>query len=798
MPAGTQNGPLRGLRVVDATQTPDAIATSTLLADLGADVIVVEMAADGHQARRVGPMKNGVSLLWKVTGRNKRTVHLSPAMPNPTAWFSHLMDRCDVVIIEPDLRVGTEAMTIEKLSTRHPHLVVLSTCVFGARGPLAALTGSGRVAEAFGGQAFAAGEPERSPLHTGFPIGAATSALFGALGVMAAILERDTHEQPAGQVIDLAGYEAVLRVMEFLPIFFQQTGFRNERAGNGSTYQVPVATWLTADDEWMTFTGNTNDVVHRLYRAMGRSDLIDDPRFATNEARVANRVIVESTLSEWARSSKRTDIEAVCGEHNVPIGSVLTMADIFEDTHYRERASIVRVVDDELGICRVPCAVPRFSRTPGRVDQLGAARSLVDPAVDDIWDSTAPSIAIERQPTQRTTDRTGPLAFRSEGPLGPLAGLRVIDMGQILAGPFAATLLADLGADVVKVEKPNGGDDFRRQAPLHDGVSLWWKASARNKRSLTLDLKEQADRATFLRLVAAADVITANFVPGTLERMGLGYDDLRALNPRIVLVSVSGYGQDGPNRSRRAFGRNAEAYGGLASVTGYADGPPMPTGFPVADGLSATFAAFGALCALYEQRRGSGEGQHVDIALYETIFRFLELPALMYDQLGELPGRSSFGSAVGESICMAQSSDGRWISASKWGPGPVRFSESNPVGDSDGGERRTEIDEIQRHIEAHTADDLVASNDQPHGFSLTPVMSIDELLADEHCRMRSSIVVIRDDELEEVALAGVVPKFSRTPGHIAHASPRLDEHRAQIMHDWLGAAQTEALQETQR
>src|SRR5262249_1123618 len=153
----------------------------------------------------------------------------------------------------------------------------------------------------------------------------------------------------------------------------------------------------------------------------------------------------------------------------------------------------------------------------------------------------------------------------------------------------------------IKVEKPNGGDDFRRQAPLVDGISLWWKASARNKRSIALDLKDDSDRETLLRLVAAADIITANFVPGTLERMGLGYDELRAANPRIILVSVSGYGQDGPYRTRRAFGRNAEAYGGLASVTGYADSEPMPTGFPVADGFTATVGAFGALCARYAQ-----------------------------------------------------------------------------------------------------------------------------------------------------------------------------------------------------
>jgi crotonobetainyl-CoA:carnitine CoA-transferase CaiB-like acyl-CoA transferase len=237
----------------------------------------------------------------------------------------------------------------------------------------------------------------------------------------------------------------------------------------------------------------------------------------------------------------------------------------------------------------------------------------------------------------------------------------------------------------------------------------------------------------------------------------------------------------------------------LASVTGYADGAPMPTGFPVADGLSALFGAFGALSARYEQRRGgTAIGQHVDVALYETIFRFLELPALMYDQLGELPTRSSFGTAVGESICVAPSSDGQWMSAAKWGPGPVRFCESNPYGEVDGIDRHAEIDSIQRHVEAHTAAELLATDDHPHGYSITPVMSIDELFAAAHCTMRSSIVSIRDEELGEVALAGVVPKFGRTPGGIAHASPRLDEHRAQIIDDWLGAAPTTTAQETQR
>jgi crotonobetainyl-CoA:carnitine CoA-transferase CaiB-like acyl-CoA transferase len=299
---------LVGLRVLDTTVTPHAVLPSTLLADLGADVIVLE-APHGHAARRLGPIHGDVSLLWKVTGRNKRSVRCSPTVSS-RPWLLELLDRADVLIVDSDVcAFGDVRIELDELRRVAPRLVILS------------MTGSGRVAEALGGQTFAAGDPARSPLHSGFPIGAATSALFGALGVIAAILERESNERGDGQLVTVAGFHAVLRLMEFLPIFYQQTGFRNERAGNGSSYQVPVATWLTADDEWVTFTGNTNDIVHRLYRAMGRPDLVDDPRFATNEARVANRAVVERTFAEWARSMSRRDLENVCSERNLRGGA---------------------------------------------------------------------------------------------------------------------------------------------------------------------------------------------------------------------------------------------------------------------------------------------------------------------------------------------------------------------------------------------------------------------------------------------------------------------------------------------
>jgi formyl-CoA transferase len=210
----------------------------------------------------------------------------------------------------------------------------------------------------------------------------------------------------------------------------------------------------------------------------------------------------------------------------------------------------------------------------------------------------------------------------------------------------------------------------------------------------------------------------------------------------------------------------------------------MPTGFPVADALSATLGAFGAMCALYERRRHPAHaGQLVDVALYETVFRCLELPALVYDQLGVVASRSSYGTTAGEMICVAASRDGDWFSASRWDRGPAQFDENDPYGGTD---RARAVDEIRRHIEASTS---AALRDTPShaGFTIAPVQSIDALFEDRHAVERNSIAVIDDTELGSIALAAVVPRFVRTPGRLRTGSPRLDAHRTEILHDWIGA-----------
>src|SRR5512143_1772377 len=202
---------------------------------------------------------------------------------------------------------------------------------------------------------------------------------------------------------------------------------------------------------------------------------------------------------------------------------------------------------------------------------------------------------------------------------GPLAGVRVLDIGTRIAAPFAATLLADFGAEVIKVELPGGGDFLRSIGPFVDGYSLFFAVENRNKKSITLDLRKPRGQEVFKRLVAVSDVVIENFQPGTLEAWGLGYDELRAVKPSIILSRASVYGQSGPYRDRPGLDRNGIAFGGLLYLTGYPDQPPVRPGVIVSDYLTGVFNAFGVLMALYHRDAHGGAGQSIDLALYESI-----------------------------------------------------------------------------------------------------------------------------------------------------------------------------------
>lgn len=222
---------------------------------------------------------------------------------------------------------------------------------------------------------------------------------------------------------------------------------------------------------------------------------------------------------------------------------------------------------------------------------------------------------------------------------GPLKGLKVLELGSLIAGPFAGRLLADFGAEVIKVEPPEKGDPIRKWRMLHEDTSLWWYVQSRNKKSVSLDLRSSDGQEIIKGLVKEVDIIIENFKPGTLEKWNIGYEDLKELNPGLIMIRVSGYGQDGPYRNKPGFGSIGEAMGGIRYLTGYPDRPPTRVGISLGDSVSALYAVIGALMAVYH-RNMTGEGQYVDVALYEAVYSLMESAIPEYDQYGVIRERT--------------------------------------------------------------------------------------------------------------------------------------------------------------
>ena len=364
--------------------------------------------------------------------------------------------------------------------------------------------------------------------------------------------------------------------------------------------------------------------------------------------------------------------------------------------------------------------------------------------------------------------------------MGPLTGLHVLELGNMIAAPTAGCLFADFGARVVKVEHPVLGDDLRRWPPAKDDVPLWWKVTNRNKDLITLDLSKPAGQALCRRIVSRFDVLVENFRPGTLERWGLGYDVLSEINPRLILVRISGYGQTGPYASRPGYGTVAEAMSGVPSFTGFPGGPPTLSAFPLVDSLAGMFAVQAAMMAVYERDvTGSGKGQVIDVSLFESMFRLLDSQVVGYDQLGIVKGRNGNRMPEDSPRNAYETSDGEYIAISA---GSQRtFSRlAEAIGQPDLNENPLFATNEARCVNADALDDLVArwfaertlaaAMERLESFDVVagPVYDATRIFTDPQYAARDAIVAVPDAELGEIRMQGVIPKFSRTPGEIRH------------------------------
>ena len=383
---------------------------------------------------------------------------------------------------------------------------------------------------------------------------------------------------------------------------------------------------------------------------------------------------------------------------------------------------------------------------------------------------------------------------------GPLSGLRVLDLSIIVAGGTASSLLADFGAEVVKIERPGTGDPLRNWGPFANGVSLWWKVHSRNKKSITLNLGVPEGQNLLKELAAKTDILIEGFRPGAMERWGLGPDDLQAVNPKLVMLRYSGFGQSGPYKDRPGFGTIAECMSGFVGMTGFQDTPPVLPPIPLADEIAGVFGAMAGMMALYHRDasiNSSAKGQVVDVSLFEPLFRLCIPHITMFDMLGINRERvgNDFPDAAPRSLY--KTADNQWLGLSA--TSQSTFEGLAKAMGMEGLLERTEFkdnaarlenreslnDELNRWLGQRnlkeTMDQLI-----PAGGVVGPVYDAAQIMEDPHFHSRQDIIDIDDPELGQTKMLGVVPKFSETPGAVEHAGPKVGEHNRHIYSSWLG------------
>lgn len=374
----------------------------------------------------------------------------------------------------------------------------------------------------------------------------------------------------------------------------------------------------------------------------------------------------------------------------------------------------------------------------------------------------------------------------------PLAGLKVVELGTLIAGPFASRICAEFGAEVVKVESPDGGDPLRKWRKLYEGTSLWWFVQARNKRSITLNLKHEEGREVLKKLLAGADILIENFRPGVLEKLGLGWDALHSLNPKLVMVRLSGFGQSGPLKDQPGFGAVGESMGGLRYITGFEDRPPVRTGISIGDSIAALWGVIGALMALRHREVNGGQGQVVDVALYEAVFAMMESMVPEFDVFGFIRERTGNIMPGITPSSIHTCADGKHIQIGANGDaifqrfmraiGRHDLAEAPDLADNAGRDARR--DELYGVIDRWAASLPLSEVEATLVKAEVPasrIYSAEDMFADPQFLAREMFLSARLPDGKPFRMPGIVPKLSDTPGGVEWTGPQLGEHNAEVL-----------------
>jgi formyl-CoA transferase len=769
LPFVDRGGALSGVVVVELSRTFAGQMAGGLLADLGATVIKIEPHG-GSPLRKLGPAIEGEdSLYFQSENRGKYSVGADLASCSAEPWLQELFSTADAVV--EDLGPGElEAAGLgpDVLGERNARLALLRISPFGQTGPLAGEPGDDRIAQAFSGVQFATGFPDRPPIPVTVPLAEAWTGIHGASTLLMAIFH--ARRSGSGQVVDLALYETALRMQEDVVVRYDRTGAVSTRMGTESLTVVPANVYPTRDGGWIAVSGAGDQPFARLCEAVEAPDAPRDSRFSTPAARLANRAAANALVADWIATHDLADVEARFAAVGVTGTAVRSVDEIITDPHVKARADLLSLTSQSGRPFLAPAPVPKLSRTP-------AASAVSAPQLGEHTEAVRSSIGvIATRP--RVEAPLGP-----PGGHGPLAGLRVLDLSQWLAGPAATAILADFGADVIMIELPgsSAADGQGRAAP-------GFIVTNRNKRSITLDVRARHGRQTFLELAKQCDVIVENFRPGTLERYDLAPSTLYDVNPRLIVLRSSGFGQSGPYAARAAFNPVGLAFGGMTYLNGWADRPPIRDGVTAGDYSTALVNVLGVLAALL-RRDVDGEGQVVDTAMFECALRLTGDTLAVRSALGIRRQRAGGDWPLYPASVTAEAADGRFVATScaSW---------------SDVGAALERHGLLTVHDAAHMQETIatfvaaVPASEAVHAFRrvglpATIVHSVADLMHEPHVWSRGALVRLSHPDWGAIVTQGVVPVMSRTPGRIVGWSRLPGDGNHAVLDATPGAAPTD-------
>jgi len=388
-------------------------------------------------------------------------------------------------------------------------------------------------------------------------------------------------------------------------------------------------------------------------------------------------------------------------------------------------------------------------------------------------------------------------------PAQALQGLKIVECATIIAAPLSGRLMADFGAEVIHVEHPQKGDDLRHFGFTQDGVNPWWKTYARNKKTVTLNISKPRGREILFRLLEDADIFIENFRPGRLEQWNIRYEDLAAINPRLIMVRVSGFGQTGPYSSQPGFGTLIEAMSGFAHLTGQPDGPPTLPHFALADSFAACYATMAAMFAVYHRDViGTGKGQVIDVSLWESLYSMLGPNVLVNELTGEPPRRMGNRTITSAPRNIYHTKDGRWVALAGSTPATAirlfkAMGKAEMADDPRFATNRARLDNVeeldaimQGWIGNQTLDEVTATL-REHAVPVGPVFDIADIMANPHAQARDMVIESPDGDGPPLKMEGVVPKMSDTPGTVRHAGREMGADNAEIFEQRLGLSADE-------